>query len=135
MTSLERKISTLALAAAAVCVPAAGFELTAQDTDASVLSRAEVRSLVSERSNTTVERRAALSAFLGKSEVRRIVASTGIDIRDVESATATLSDEEIGRLEPPLRAAEEALAGGATITIATTTIVIVALIVIILLIA
>lgn len=136
MTRLERSISTLAIAVASMGAAAGGFELAAQDTDVSVLSTAEVRSLVAERSNTAAERRSALSAFLEKSEVRRIASSAGIDIRDVESAAATLSDGEMERLEPSLRAADEALAGGAaTVTIATTTIVIVALIVIIILIA
>jgi len=136
MRHLERSISTLAIAVASMGAAAGGFELAAQDTDVSVLSTAEVRSLVAERSNTSAERRSALSAFLEKSEVRRIASSAGIDIRDVESAAATLSDGEMERLEPSLRAADEALAGGAaTVTIATTTIVIVALIVIIILIA
>lgn len=135
MTHLERSISTLAIAVASMGAAAGGFELAAQESDVSVLSTAEVRSLVAERSNTLAERRSALSAFLEKSEVRRIASSAGIDIRNVESAAATLSDAEMERLEPSLRSAEEALAGGATVTIATTTIIIVALIIIIILVA
>jgi len=51
------------------------------------------------------------------------------------ASMGAMSDAEIERLEPSLRAADEALAGGATITIATTTIIIVALIIIIILVA
>ncbi len=133
MTHVERRISSLVIAIATMGAAAVGFELAAQETDASVLSTVEVRSLVAERLNTSAERRSALSAFLEKSEVRRIATSAGIDIRDVEGAAATMSDAEIERLEPYLRSADEALAGGSTVTIATTTIVIVALIVIIIL--
>ena len=134
MTHLRRRTSTLVIAIAITGAAAVGFELAAQETDASVLSTREVRSLVTEWSNTSAERRSAVSAFLEKAEVRRIATSAGIDIRDVESAAATMSDAEIERLDPFLRSADEALAGGATITIATTTIVIVALILIIVLI-
>lgn len=135
MTHQRRSTSMLAIAVASMGAAAGGAELAAQESNVSVLSTAEIRSLVAERSNTLAERRSALSAFLEKPEVRRIASSAGIDIRDVESAAATLSDAEIERLEPPLRTAEEALAGGATITIATTTIIIVALVIIILLVA
>ena len=135
MPHLERSISTLAIAVASMGAAAGGFELAAQETDASVLSTVEVRYLVTERSNASAERRSALSAFLEQSDVRRIATTAGIDIRNVVTAAATMSDAEIERLEPSLRAADEALAGGATITIATTTIIIVALIIIIILVA
>jgi CHASE3 domain sensor protein len=135
MTHLARSISTPVIAIAAMGATAVGFDLAAQETDASVLSTREIRTLVTERVNTSAERRSALSAFLETSDVRRIATSAGIDIRDVETAAATMSDAEIERLEPYLRSAHEALAGGGTVTIATTTIVIVALALIIILIA
>lgn len=129
----ERRILTLVVATMAAV--AVGSDLAAQETGASVLSSAEIRALVVERSNASVERRSALSAFLEKSEVKRVARSVGIDIRRVESAVATLSDAEIERLEPSLLAADEALVGGAAVTVATTTLLIAALIFIIILMA
>jgi hypothetical protein len=120
----------LALMGLVVAAPSA-----AQETEASVLSSVEVTRLLSERSDAEAERRTALTEFLGKSDVRRIAASAGIDIRNVQSAAATLSDEEVRRIEPRLHDAEHALAGGDTLVISSTVVIIGLLILIIILVS
>lgn len=126
---LMKPIGPLAVAGLVFAAP-----LGAQEAE-SVLSSDEVRDLVVERSEELAERRSALTRLLQSADVRRIAASAGIDIHTVESAAATLSDEEVRRLAPRLRDAEHALAGGQAIVISTTAIIIALLILIILLVA
>lgn len=126
---LVRPMCALAVACLVFAAP-----LGAQEAE-SVLSGDEVRQLVTERSAELSENRSALARFLERADVRRIAASVGIDIETVESATATLSDEEVGRLAPRVRDAEKALAGGEAIVISTTAIIIGLLILIVVLVA
>ena len=131
MTTIDlmRPIGTLAVACLVFAAP-----LHAQESE-SVLSGEDVRNLVAERSEELTEQRSALARLLAHADVRRIAAGAGIDIRRVESAAATLSDEEIERLAPRLRDAEHALAGGEAVVISTTAIIIGLLILIVILVA
>lgn len=123
--------SVLAVSVIAVCLVAR--PAAAQET--SVLTADEARGLAAERAAAADERRAALDAFLDRPAVRDVAEGAGIDIRRVESAAATLTDAEIERLEPRLRDAEKALAGGDTIVIGSTTIIIALLIIILIIVA
>jgi len=123
MTALAVSVLGTALLAS----PARAQEPVEEPT---ILTAEETRALVSARADAAAERRAALDAFLERPAVRQVAEGAGIDIRRVESAAATLSDAEIERLEPRLRDAEEALAGGDTVVIGTTTLIIALLVII-----
>jgi hypothetical protein len=100
------------LAFASLIVFFAAAPLAAQETPSSILSSGEVSGLVMDHAAGLTERRSALEAFLQLDEVRLTAESAGIDILRVESAVSTLSAEEMDRIEPRLREAEAALAGG-----------------------
>jgi len=123
MTALAVSVLGTALLAS----PARAQEPVEEPT---ILTAEETRALVSARADAAAERRVALDAFLERPAVRQVAEGAGIDIRRVESAAATLSDAEIERLEPRLRDAEEALAGGDTVVIGTTTLIIALLVII-----
>lgn len=130
-----RSMSTLAVSAFAVSLAAAPTVAQDRDEASSVLTAEEARDLVVGRAETAADRRAALDAFLEKPAVRDVAEGAGIDIRRVESAAATLSDAEIERLEPRVRDAEKALAGGDTLVIGSTTIIIALLVIILIIVA
>lgn len=129
--------STYALAASAMATCLLATPVTAQENgeSSSILTAEETSGLVAEHADATADRRAALDAFLDEPAVREAAEGAGIDIRRVESAAATLSDTELERLEPRLRDAEEALAGGDTLVIGTTTIIIALLVIILIIVA
>lgn len=114
-----------------------GFALpaTGQETGANVLSRDEVHGLVKDRSASVEADRSALRSFLARPEVGRVAESTGIDIGRAQSASAALSDEEIRRLAPRVKQAENALAGGETLVISSTVVIIGLLVLILILVA
>jgi hypothetical protein len=106
-----------------------------QEVETSVLSRDEVRGLVNDRSASVEADRSALRSFLMRPEVSRVAGAAGIDIARAQSAAATLSDEEIRRLAPRVKKAENALAGGESLVISSTVVIIGLLVLILILVA
>lgn len=119
------------LAVASLTVSLTAAPLRAQETPSSILSSSEVSDLVTDHAADLAERRSALRAFLNRGDVRRTAESAGIDIRRVESAAATLSAEEMDRIEPRLLDAEAALEGEGLISFAIGVAVLVILVLVI----
>ncbi|MGH7445570.1 MAG: hypothetical protein ACREKM_11860 [Longimicrobiales bacterium] len=76
--------------------------------------------------------RARLQALLQRPEVREIAAANAIDMQRVQDAAVTLGGIQLQMIAPHLQAAENALAGGQSITISTTMIIIALLVIILL---
>lgn len=124
--------NTLAMGALmAVASPVAAQESTGE----SILTPGEVDALVSSEVEAAAVERSALVRFLEREEVASVAGAAGIDIGDVRSAAGTLTDEEVRRLAPRVRLAEEALAGGDTIVISSTVVIIGLLVLILILVA
>jgi hypothetical protein len=78
--------------------------------------------------------RDAISRFIARPDVQKVAGETGIDIRRVETAVATLDAAQLSELAAQARQAEEALAGGQSRVTISTTLIIIALLVLILII-
>lgn len=73
--------------------------------------------------------------LLDRPEVQALAGDLGLDLRRAQSAVATLDGEELANLAAQASQAEQALAGGQSITISTTLIIIALLVLILLVVA
>lgn len=88
---------------------------------------------VQEHAADAASDRETVARLLQRPEVQAIAGDLGLDLRRAESAVATLDGQQLTELAAQARQAEQALAGGQSITI-TTTMIIIGLLVLILLI-
>ena len=79
--------------------------------------------------------RRTIQGLLERQQVREIAGRTGIDIKRVETAVATMDGSELRELAEYVRAVEDSLVGGSSVTISTTTIIIGLLILILIIVA
>jgi hypothetical protein len=79
--------------------------------------------------------RAAIREALTKPEVRAVAEHAGIDIDRAAAAVGTLAPNELAQAAESARDVNDALVGGANITITTTTLIIILLLVILIIVA
>jgi hypothetical protein len=79
--------------------------------------------------------RETVARLLQRPDVQAIAGDLGLDLRRAESAVATLEGPQLTELAAQARQAEQALAGGQSITISTTLIIIGLLVLILLIVA
>lgn len=73
--------------------------------------------------------------FLQRGDVRAMAGRYGIDLRRADSAVATMDAQDLATVAGQARQAEQALAGGQSVTISTTAIIIGLLVLILLIVA
>lgn len=95
-----------------------------------IVAPAELDAAVSAQASATEDQRARLRALLERPDVQAIGGGNGFDMSRALDAAGTLTAEQLQLLAPQLAAAEDALAGGQTITITATTLIIVLLLII-----
>jgi hypothetical protein len=100
--------------------------------DGRTLSSAAMDAAVSGHELTVDQQRAQLAELLSRSEVREIARDRGVDMEQVETAAAGLSDNQVNQLAPLVaRAAAAAQNGGlGTVTISVAAIIIILLLLI-----
>ena len=79
------------------------------------------------------EDRAAILRVLERSEVKTVAARTGIDLRTVAGAVATMDAKDLAAVAAQAQQVDRALAGGASTVVISTTAIIIGLLVLILL--
>ena len=79
--------------------------------------------------------REAVRRFLERDEVRAVAGKYGIDMRRADSAVSVLDATELSSIAAKARQADEALAGGQSVTVSVTTIIIILLVLILLIVA
>jgi hypothetical protein len=80
--------------------------------------------------------RETVRQFLQRSDVRTVAGKYGIDLRRADTAVTTMNAADLASAAAQARAADQALAGGAsTVTISTTTIIIALLVLILVIVA
>lgn len=79
--------------------------------------------------------RRTIRGLLERQQVREIADRVGIDIKRAEAAVATMDGRELRQLAEHVRAVEDSLAGGSSVTLSTTTIIIGLLILILIIVA
>ena len=124
------RISVIALFSGLVLsLPAAAQQ--ARTADQAILDQA-----VADHVRQTTDDREAVLRVLENDEVRRLAGQMGVDLKQAESAVATLDDSELAAMAAQARAVNDALAGGqSSITISTTLIIIGLLILILIIVA
>ncbi len=104
----------------------------ARANDASVVTGPELYKAMAARTDEDAAARGAVLKVLGRSEVRRVAARAGLDLKQAQAAVSTLSGEELRTVADQARRVDGALAGGSSVVI-TSTMVIIGLLVLILL--
>ena len=90
-----------------------------------VAAQQQLDAAVQEHVRTADQDREAVRQFLQREEVRVLAGKYGIDMRQADSAAASLDGADLASVAAQARHADEALAGGASsVTISTTTIII-----------
>ncbi len=96
-----------------------------------VISKADLAKAVAERVRQDQADRAAIASLLQRAEVRTIAAKAGLSVDKAEAAVSMLQGDDLRELASRARQVDNDLAGGAsTVVISTTTIIIVLLIII-----
>jgi hypothetical protein len=90
---------------------------------------------VQDRSAAAAGDRETVARLLQRPDVQAIAGDLGLDLRSAESAVATLDGPQLTELAAQARQAEQALAGGQSVTISTTMIIIGLLVLILLIVA
>lgn len=90
---------------------------------------------VQQHARATERDRDTVRLFLQRADVKAIAGKYGVDIRRAESAVAAMDASELAHVAAQAREADEALAGGESVTISTTTIIIGLLVLILLIVA
>lgn len=116
----------------AVALVLGGAGQAAAQQSARVAPAAVLDAAVVEHATHAELDRARLQALLQRPEVREIAAANAIDMQRVQDAAGTLGGIQLQMIAPHLQAAEDALAGGQSITISTTMIIIALLVIILL---
>ena len=115
---------TFALGTLVLAAPLAAQQST-------VVSGAELDAALGARASAVDADRAAVQRVLEKPAVAAVAHQMGMDVNEAKSAAAALEGEQLTRAAALSADIEQALAGGATLTIPTTTIIIVLLLVIV----
>jgi hypothetical protein len=76
--------------------------------------------------------REQVRALLAREDVRALAEAAGLDLRRADAAVATLDGEELQRVTENVAAADEALAGGKSITISLVAALLIVIIIILL---
>lgn len=84
----------------------------------------EIAKAVAQHAATVQTDRAAIREALARPEVRSLAVRAGVDLARLTNGLDTLSAADLGRAAATARDVNEALVGGASITISTTTIII-----------
>jgi hypothetical protein len=79
--------------------------------------------------------REAVLRLLARTEVKALAGEAGLDLQSATRAVSTLDDAELAGLSAQARQAEQALAGGQSVTLQTTWIIIGLLVLILLIVA
>lgn len=87
-----------------------------------------------QHASTQAAERESVLRVLAHPEVKAVAERTGIDLRRVTSAVATLDGSELARVAVQAQQVDEALAGGQSRVVISTTLIIIALLVLILII-
>jgi hypothetical protein len=121
----------LVVALSTVIVPPA----TAGAEQRPVVDQAALDRAIAEHVRRSDDDRRTLQRLLARQQVREIADRVGIDLRQAETAIATMDGSDLRNLADNARAVEEALAGGSSVTISTTTIIIALLLLILIIVA
>ena len=98
-------------------------------------SQAALDAALQQHTSTSDADRDTVLRLLEREEVQKIAGEAGLDVRRAASAVATLDGPELANLAAQARQAEQALAGGQSITISTTLIIIALLVIILIVVA
>ncbi|TVP45120.1 MAG: hypothetical protein EA350_09950 [Gemmatimonadales bacterium] len=98
--------------------------------DASITDAATLESVLVGHERSADRSRSRLADLLAHEDVRAMAEARGIAMDRVEARAATLSDEEVSRVETMVDAAAEALDLSRTITISVSTVIIILLLLI-----
>jgi cell division protein FtsL len=98
-------------------------------------SQAALDAALQQHTSTSDADRDTVLRLLEREEVQKIAGEAGLDVRRATSAVATLDGPELAKLAAQARQAEQALAGGQSITISTTLIIIALLVIILIVVA
>lgn len=100
-----------------------------------VVTSSDLYDAMAARTREDVAARGAVQKFLGKAEVRRVAASAGLDIKQVQAAVSVLSGEDLQAVASQVQTVDETLAGGGSVVITTTALIIGLLVLIVILVA
>jgi hypothetical protein len=89
---------------------------------------------MSTRAGEDATAQASVQQLLGRSEVRRMAARTGLDLKQAQAAVSVLSGAELQAVADQAQRVDEMLAGGGS-TVVTSSTLIIALLVLLLLVA
>jgi hypothetical protein len=125
----HRTSAIVLLLAVAASIPASAQQ--AHVADQTTLDRA-----VADHVRQAADDRQEVLRVLEKEQVRELAEGLGVDLKQAQTAIATLNETELGAIATQARAVNDALAGGqSTVTISTTVIIIGLLILILLIVA
>ena len=111
------------------------FPSSALAQERHVLDRSALTQAVAEQVAREDAERAAIHGALDRPEVRSVAAKAGIDMDRVNATVDTLSGTALTQAASAAQDVNEALVGGATVTITTTTIIIALLVIILIIVA
>ena len=98
-------------------------------------SQAVLDAAVQQHVASTEAERAAVLRVLAQPEVKAVAGRVGVDVTRAEQAVSTLDGQELHALSAQAAQVEQALAGGANVTISTTMIIIALLVIILIIVA
>ncbi len=102
------------------------------DKDGRVLSSAAMDAALADHESSATEARAELARVLSQPRVREMASERGIDMSQVESAAASLTDGQVEEVAPLVAKATAALQSGGSITISVAAVIIILLLLILL---
>lgn len=135
---LIHKSLTLALAStllASVSLEAASMATTPppqQQQEQHVVAESEMNAALTRNAEAESEQREAIRKVLRHPRVQQVAETLGLDVARADAAVSTLEGEALAQVASQATAAEDALAGGAVLTITHTMLIIILLVVIIL---
>jgi hypothetical protein len=100
-----------------------------------IVDTAQLTQALEQKTGTRDADRAAVREALGRAEVRQIATRLGIDLERLTASVDTIEASDLSRAAEAARRTNQALIGGANVTISTTTIIIALLIVILIIVA
>jgi hypothetical protein len=124
-----------------ICLALAAFFLVPHGSGAAAVTRTSAENIVnsselygamSARAGEDAAARESVQKLLGRSEVRRVAARTGLDLKRVQAALPLLSGEELLRVADQAQRVDETLAGGGSAVVSSSTLIIALLIVLLL---
>jgi len=122
--------------AAFFLVPYGSAAVAATRTGAeSIVTGTELYDAMSARAGEDAAARGSIQKLLGRSEVRRVAARAGLDLKRAQAAVSVLSGEELQVVADQAQRVDEALAGGSSVVITSTMLIIALLVLVIILVA